>query len=92
MQLANISIKSVTRNLGAGGAFIDRDQTSEPGEIFAMTIEPPNRAPIETTVEVLWTGMVIQLGMGVRFIKISDQDRYYISQAVAEYLGKESND
>jgi pSer/pThr/pTyr-binding forkhead associated (FHA) protein len=72
-----------TRDLSTGGAYIHGGQTQEKGEIFSMTIEPPNRPPIKTTVEVVWKAAISHLGMGVRFVKISDDDLQFIDDAVS---------
>ena len=79
-------IEARLRNLGTGGAYIHCDQTAEPGEFVALTIMPPNSSPIEITAEVVWAGKVLALGMGVRFVEISDQDRQFILKIVSKQL------
>jgi hypothetical protein len=54
--------------------------------MITMSISPPDRPPFQAIVEVMWTGKVIKLGMGVRFKEISDEDREYISKAVLNHL------
>jgi hypothetical protein len=44
------------------------------------------------TAEVLWTGKVLALGMGVRFIEISAEDRQFISRMVEDHLGEANPD
>ena len=38
------------------------------------------------TAEVIWAGKVLALGMGVRFVEMSDEDRQFISDAVFRLL------
>ncbi len=84
-------VEANLRNLGAGGAYIHCDQAPAPGESVTITIRPPGSSPITISAEVVWAGKVLALGMGVRFIEISESDRQFISSAVLEQLG-ENND
>jgi predicted methyltransferase len=84
-------IEAKLRNLGAGGAYIHCDHTPEPGESVELTIRPPDSPPIEITAEVMWAGKVLALGMGVRFVEISDKDLQFISRTVSEELGDNNN-
>ena len=84
-------IEANLRNLGAGGAYIHCDQTPEVGESVTLTITPPDSSPIEITAEVVWAGKVLALGMGVRFIEISDQDRQFIFETVSEQLSENNS-
>ena len=89
IKLPRGTIKSETKNISAGGAWIFRDQPSVPGEILSITLEPPNHSPIETSAEVVWVGKVLQLGMGVQFVEISEEGRNLISKAVSDHLKSE---
>ena len=82
-------ITSETKNLGPYGAFISRDQPAKPGQLLIMTIEPPDRSPLKVIAEVAWTGKVLQLGMGVRFMIISHEDRQFLSAMVSNQLEAE---
>jgi hypothetical protein len=81
-------IEGRLRNLGAGGAYIHCEQTPEPGEHVALTIKPPDQPPLEITAEVVWTGKVFALGMGVNFVDISDADRHLIAEIVSRRFNK----
>lgn len=81
------TIEAKLRNLGVGGAYIHCDRTPEPGEIVALTLKAPTGASLEITAEVVWTGKVLALGMGVRFIEISEEDRQFIARTIADLLG-----
>ena len=77
-------IEGRLRNLGSGGAYIHCEQTPEPGERVALTINPPDQPPFEIAAEVVWTGKVFALGMGVNFVEISDTDRDFIAEIVSK--------
>jgi len=79
-------IEAKLRNLGIGGAYIHCDETLEPGERVSLTIRPPESAVLKITAEVIWAGKVLALGMGVRFVEMSDEDRQFISDAVSRLL------
>ena len=74
------------RNLGIGGAYIHCDETLEPGEQISLTIRPPGYSALKIRAEVIWAGKVLALGMGVRFLEMSDKDRQFISDAVSRPL------
>lgn len=80
------TIEAKLRNLGIGGAYIHCDQTPHPGELVSLEIRPPDTSALKITAEVIWTGKVLALGMGVRFVEISDQDCQFISEIVSELL------
>ena len=82
-------VRSETKNLGPRGAFICRDQLAKPGQVLTMTIEPPNRLPLKVIAEVVWTGRVLQLGMGIRFMVISNKDRQFLATIVSNQLESE---
>jgi len=86
LHLPHGPMRSETKNLGPYGAFISRDQPAKAGQILTMTIEPPNRSPLRVIAEVDWTGKVLQVGMGVRFIIISRKDRQFLSRVVSYQL------
>jgi pSer/pThr/pTyr-binding forkhead associated (FHA) protein len=78
--------KSETGNLSTLGVHIPGIQTQKVGEVFTLAIEAPNRSAIEATVEVAWKAETSHLGMGVRFIEISDNDLQFISRKVLDHL------
>ena len=82
-------VKSETKNLGPYGAFICRDQLAKPGQVLTMTIEPPHHLPLKVIAEVDWTGRVLQLGMGIRFMIISNKDRQFLATTVSNQLESE---
>jgi hypothetical protein len=45
---------------------------------------------LEIIAEVVWAGKVLALGMGVRFVEISEVDRQFISDTVSRLLNDTS--
>ena len=86
IKTAQETIEAKLRNLGIGGAYIHCDRAPEPGEIVALTLKPPTGSSLEITAEVVWAGKVLALGMGVRFVEISDEDRQFIEKTISDLL------
>ncbi len=86
IKMGQTIIEAKLRNLGAGGAYIHCGETPEPGELVTLTIKPPDGSPLRITAKVVWAGKVLALGMGVRFVEISEKDRQFISETVSKLL------
>ena len=86
IKTAQDTIEAKLRNLGIGGAYIHCDRAPEPGEIVTLTLQPPSGSSLEITAEVVWAGKVLALGMGVRFVEISEEDRQYIEKTISDLL------
>ena len=86
IKTAQGAIRAKTRNIGARGAYIHCDGTPEPGEFVPITIKPPNRSDLKITALIVWAAKVLPLGMGVRFVEISEEDSQFIFDAVSEHL------
>ncbi len=84
IQSAQGPIEGELENIGAGGAFIDCDPTLEPGDHLSLMIFIPDHSPLEITAEVVWTCMFLPHGIGVRFVKISQADREFLSKAISK--------
>ncbi len=78
------SIEAKLKNIGLTGAFIDCEQISEPGERVTVTVFVPSHAPMKIIAEVVWTCMAFPRGMGVQFVKISEEDSQLLSKAISE--------
>ena len=78
----------VTENMSRGGMFlITKDPLMEGTELNLKFSLPGDEKAIEVTAEVLWARegeerQDIPPGMGIRFIKISDEDRDHIGNFV----------
>ncbi|MEE9610908.1 MAG: PilZ domain-containing protein [Desulfatiglandales bacterium] len=79
-----VSIEGKLKNIGVNGAFIDCEQISEPGERVTVTVFIPNHAPMQIIAEVVWTCMAFPHGIGVQFVKISQEDSQLLSKAILE--------
>jgi uncharacterized protein (TIGR02266 family) len=72
-------IAAQVRNISLGGAFIRCMKPLSVGEVFRLTILDPDKEPVIATAVVVWSNAnlpdekVINRGMGVRFIKMSDR-------------------
>jgi uncharacterized protein (TIGR02266 family) len=86
IESAQGTIEAKLRNLGIGGAYIHCEETPDPGERISLTIRPPESSPLKVTAEVIWAGKVLALGMGVRFVEMSDEDRQFISDAISRLV------
>ncbi len=73
------------KNISVGGAFINCEQIPvDPGESITVAIFVPDHSPLKIIAEVVWTCMVLPRGMGVQFIKISQEDRKFLAQAISK--------
>ncbi len=86
IESARGTIEAKLRNLGIGGAYIHCEEAPDPGERITLTIRPPESSALKVIAEVMWAGKVLALGMGVRFVEMSDEDRQFISDAVSRLL------
>ncbi len=87
------TISGVTLNIGPDGAFISCQKPSKLNEVGEVTISiPDSNHSIKAKVEVVWSNIygpddaITPRGMGVRFIKISSEDRKFIATAVLGQL------
>ncbi len=91
------SMEGVTLDLGTDGAFVSCAKPLRLNEVFDMVITAPDHA-IEARAEVIWSNIygpddnVTPRGMGVRFLKISGEDRKAIAKAAMEHLRTEDVD
>ncbi len=73
------TVPAEVKNISLGGAFICCQTPLPIGEVFHVTMFVPGGDRLITTAQVVWSninipdGTVINRGMGVRFIKMSDQ-------------------
>ena len=79
METPDGKIKARVTNISVGGAFVSCGKPLPVGEIFDLTMIGPENEPIAATAQVVWTNVnvpaekVVNLGMGVRFIHMSDR-------------------
>jgi len=87
------SMDGIALNISSGGAFVRFKELVPKGETLDMTLKPPNHTPLKVTIETMWTDKYIPsgkeikpIGIGVRFAKVSDVDRQFVSTVVADLL------
>jgi uncharacterized protein (TIGR02266 family) len=79
METSKGIIATELKNISIGGAFICCKDPLPLGDVFHLTMIGPGKEPVIATAEVVWSNAnvpeekVINRGMGVRFIKMSDK-------------------
>jgi uncharacterized protein (TIGR02266 family) len=90
MEISNETIGGEIKNISLGGAFICCKNPLPIGEIFPLTMNGPNDEPVKATAQVVWSNVnvpeekVVNRGMGVRFIKMSDRHIQLVRQISQE--------
>ena len=73
------TIPAEVKNISLGGAFICCKKPLQLRKVFRMTMIGPENEPVIATAQVVWSNAnvpedkVVNRGMGVRFIKMSDR-------------------
>jgi len=86
------TIEAETKNISIGGAFICCHKPLPLGENFRLTINAPNQDPLTVEAEVVWSNInvpdekIVNRGMGVRFIRITEDDREFLKKAISAGL------
>ncbi len=84
-------INGETVNVSISGAFICCQKPLSSKETFRLTMNPPHHQAITASAEVVWSNAnvpeseIINRGMGVRFLEISNENRQFITEAVADH-------
>ena len=90
METPDGTIKAEVKNISVGGAFICCEKPLPIGETFRLTMTGPDNEPVIATAKVAWSNVnvpedkVINRGMGVRFIKMSDRHIQLVRQMFQE--------
>lgn len=92
-------LDGMTENISNGGAFVRCKGLVPKREILGMTLMPPNYTPLKVTVETVWADMYIPpdeeikpIGVGARFVSISDVDRQYLSTVLSHHHKSDSGE
>ncbi len=86
IETADGIIAAEVKNISLGGAFIGCKKPFPIGHSFSMTMTGPDNEPVIATAEVVWSNenvpedKVINRGMGVRFIKMSERHLQIVRQ------------
>jgi len=90
MEIAGGTIDAEVKNISIGGAFICCKKPLPLEEVFNLTMTGPDNEPVKATAQVVWSNVnvpqekVINRGMGVRFIKMSDRHIQLVRQIFQE--------
>jgi uncharacterized protein (TIGR02266 family) len=90
METPDGTIRAEVKNISVGGAFICCEKPFPIGEMFRLTMTGPDKEPVIATAKVAWSNVnvpenkVINRGMGVRFIKMSDRHIQLVRQLFQE--------
>ena len=94
--IAQAHIKGETRNISAGGVYLESKLLPFKDEIFNMAIKPYHLQHLNITAKVAWVNMYASSdnkfkphGTGALFVKISDEDRQFLSRVVSDHLKSE---
>ena len=85
MELAEGVFTGETKNVSMSGAFICSDKIPPLQEKFRVVFNPPDHPAIIALAEVVWSNsnvpeeQVVNRGMGIRFLEISQEDREFIA-------------
>ena len=84
-------IDGVTKDISTSGAYVCCAKPLRLNEVFDMVIEAPNKR-LKAKAEVVWSNIygpddeINPRGMGVRFLKISSEDRKAIAKEILQHL------
>jgi uncharacterized protein (TIGR02266 family) len=88
METSEGTVEGEAKNISLGGAFICCGKPLPLGEVFHLTLMGPEKEPVTATAAVVWSNAnvptVINRGMGVRFIKMSDRHFQIVRQFFQE--------
>ena len=88
METPDGTIDGEIKNISLGGAFIGCKKPLPIGQFFSLTMTAPNNEPVIATAEVVWSNenfpedKVVNRGMGVRFIKMSERHLQIVRQLI----------
>ena len=81
-------VEGKTRDVSAGGAHIRCEEYLDLNEPVQLSIEAPERDPIELAAVVIWSNSRDESNrpriIGVKFTKILNSDRQYLEQVALE--------
>jgi hypothetical protein len=86
METSDGIVVAEVKNISLGGAFICCKEPLPLREVFRLTMIGPDNEPVMATAEVAWSNVnvpeekVINRGMGVRFINMSDRHIQLVRQ------------
>ena len=88
------NINGETRNISVDGLSIRCDEPLMINEVFRIAILPPDRQAIGVSGKVIWSDLYAidpndtAVGLGLCFVRISDEDRKIFEDAVSALVSK----
>jgi hypothetical protein len=85
------TVQAETRNITVNGLFICSENLLRLNETVPLHINPPNRQPIEVTGTIIRSDhqaldeQNVSYGMGICFVKVSDEDRHFLEDLISTY-------
>ena len=85
-------ITGETKDVSLGGTFIICQKPLPLGESFSLTLYIPDDEPLNINAEVVWSNInvpeskIVTRGMGIRFIKISEEARKRLTEGIEHRL------
>jgi len=82
------------KDISLGGAFVICQEPLNLKDQFKISINLPDRGPLQLNAEVVWSNAnipedtVVNRGMGIRFIKNEEKERQQLQDAIAAALKK----
>lgn len=86
------TIEGESRNITSSGIFIHCKERLCQDEVYKMAIRFPLERSIEVKGKLMWSNLEelkpnsVFSGMGFSFVKISDEDRHLLNDAVSAYF------
>jgi len=93
IETAEGTITAETKDISLGGAFICCANPLPPKEKFPLALTLPHGGSLTLFAEVTWSNSsvpdekIVNRGMGIRFVLITDQDREILNDLVSTHLG-----
>jgi c-di-GMP-binding flagellar brake protein YcgR len=90
METADGALELKVKNISLGGAFLCCNKPLPMEKVFDLSIMGPDMEPMKATAQVVWSNVnvpedkVINRGMGVRFLKMSDRHIQLVRQTCQE--------
>lgn len=84
------TLEGITKDISTRGAYVCCARPLRLNEVFHMSINSPEKS-LNVKAEVVWSNIhgpddeISPRGMGVRFLKISSQDRKFIAKEVSQH-------
>lgn len=92
MKTSQGTVEAQIKNISLGGAFICCHKPLPLSERFRLTIDAPSHDALTVNAEVIWSNInvpderIVNRGMGIRFIKITKDDREFVNKAISTYF------